>query len=120
MTTTVTIVTTVEKDHYLITGQVNPGGTLPQEIFIYENNGEPSLGTFWGTCSVSELGSIQIFTGTAIPIFGNRFVRSKDIKILVDLNAIPSAVVTALINNVKSLSASYNAQTELVQNFTIT
>lgn len=111
MSSSLTVVTELKGDYYLVTATVQPGGTLPQEIFVYENSGSEVLGTFYGTCSVEELGRFQIFQGSAIPTFGNRFVRYGQAKIKVALNDDPVAVVTALILNVKRLSTTLQTKT---------
>ena len=111
MSSSLTVVTELRGDHYLITANVVAGGTLPQEIFIYENSGTDVLGDFYGTCSVDELGRFQIFSGTPIPTFGNRFIRYGQAKIIVALNDDPVAVVTALIKNVKLLSVTLQTKT---------
>ena len=57
MASTLNIVTSVVQDHYLITGSLAQGGTLPREIFIYTNTtGDGTLGEFFGTCNLQELG----------------------------------------------------------------
>jgi hypothetical protein len=120
MASTLDIVTNVVGDHYLITGSLRVGGSLPREIFIYENTGGITLGDFYGTCNVQELGRLQIFTpGTAIPLFGNRYVRNAEVKIKVALTDDPVAVVSALVNNVKSLSTAYSQQVTTTSSFNI-
>ncbi len=107
--------TTIElvEDHYLITAEVQSGGTLPKEIFLYENSGTEILGEFYGTCSLEELSRLQIFTGAALQSFGNRFVRYGTAKIKVLLKDDPAAVVTALLNNIKLLSTSLSTKTTI-------
>jgi hypothetical protein len=98
-------------DHWLVTGSLADGGTLPKEIFIYENTGDGTLGTFSGTCNLQELGRLQIITlGTPQPVFGNKYLRHSQIKIDVALQDSPSSVVLALVANVKALSVAYANQ----------
>ena len=58
-----------------IIASVSPGGTLPQDIFIYNNTGTTSLGSYVGVCELSEYQRFQTFTGAALPIFGNKYVK---------------------------------------------
>lgn len=121
MATTLNTQTAVAGDHYLITGSVADGGTIPKEIFIYTNSGTGALGDFFGTCSLQELGRLAIFTlGTPIPVFGNKYVRYGEIKIKVPLDEDPVAVINALVKNVTSLSKAYSAQTTTSSSFVIT
>lgn len=120
MSSTLNLTTALVGDHWLISGGLVAGGTLPLEIFIYENTGTGILGDFYGTCNVQELGRLQIFQpGTPIPVFGNKYVRFGQVKIEVPLDDDPAAVVSALVNNVKSLSAAYSAQVTTVTSYTI-
>ena len=111
MSSNLQVLTELQGDHYLVTATVQTGGTLPQEIFIYENSGSNVLGEFFGTCSVEELGRFQIFQGVTIPTFGNKFVRYGQAKIKVALDDDPVAVVNALIKNVKLLSTTLQTKT---------
>lgn len=111
MASTLNIQTNVVGDHYLISGSVASGGSLPQSIFIYVNTGDGTLGEFYGTCGVQEVGRLQPFTlGTTIPTFGNKYIRYDQIKIKVPIGQNPAAVVMALVKNVTALSTAYAAQ----------
>jgi hypothetical protein len=120
MSSTLNIQINLSGDHNLITGSLAAGGTLPQAVFIYENTGTGALGTFFGTCNVQELGRLQVFTpGTAIPLFGNKHVRHDQIKIVVPLDKDPSAVVNALVQNVKTLSLAYARELSVSTSYNI-
>lgn len=111
MASTLNVTTTLSGDHWLITGSLADGGTLPKEIFIYTNTGDGNLGTFYGTCNVEELGKLQVLTlGQTIPLFGNKYVRYGQIKIEVPIDENPQAAIDALVLNVKTLSKAYAAQ----------
>lgn len=111
MASTLNVQTNVVGDHYLITGSIVSGGSLPQSIFIYTNTGDGTLGDFFGTCSVQEVGRLQPFVlGIPIPMFGNKYIRYDQIKIKVPMGQNPAAVVTALVKNVTALSTAYAAQ----------
>lgn len=111
MPSTLNVQTTVTGDHYLITGSLAVGSSLPLAIFIYVNTGDGTLGEYYGTCAVQEIGRLQPFTlGTPIPTFGNKYIRYDQIKIKVPLDENPSAVVTAIVKKVTELSLAYAAQ----------
>lgn len=119
MASTLQVVTELKEDYYLITATVQPGGTLPAEIFIYENNGSNVLGSFFGTCSFEELGRFQIFNNVAIPTFGNKYYRYGEAKIKVALTDDPVSVVVALTKNVTALSTALQTKITVSQNFII-
>lgn len=109
------VTTELVVDHYLVTAEIQDGGSLPKEIFIFENSGTATLGKFYGTCSASELGRLQVFTGNAIPVFGNRWVRASPAKIIVSLGDDPASVVAGLVKNVLSLSQTLQAKIKVTQ-----
>lgn len=94
---------------WVVTAEVVPGGTLPLNIFVYENTGTATLGNFYGTADVNDLTRMQIWSATPIPVFGNRFVLSDQAKINVDQGSDPDSVINALVTNVKSLSTNLQA-----------
>ena len=105
------ITTDLEDDHWLITAELSDSTTLPKEIFIYENTGTIILGEFYGTCSVSDLVKLQVYSSsTAIPIFGNKFLRHTQAKIKVALADDVSQVVSTLVAGVKSFKIGYLSQ----------
>lgn len=119
MTTQVNTNIKLVDDHWEVTAEVVPGGTLPLEVFTYENTGTAELGTYYGTCSVEELGFFQIYTGVTIPLFGNRFVRYGQAKIVVSLSDDPKAVVSTIIKNLTRLSLAYQSRGEIAETYTI-
>lgn len=120
MATTLNVTTTVVGDNYVITGGLVAGGTLPTGIFIYENNGDGTLGSFYGTCSMSELGRLTLAVpNVVIPLFGNKYVRSPILNMLVPLDNDPVAAVTTLVANVTALSKAYEAKTTTSTSYTI-
>ena len=118
MSNTLTITTTLVNDHWSMTGSMS-AGTLPQEIFIYENTGANVLGEYKGVCSLDEISKLQIFTGTTIPIFGNKFVRYGSLSITVPLNIVPTTVVGVILNSLSLLSTAYKSQLNSTQVYTI-
>ena len=119
MSNTLTLTTTLVNDHWEITGSMSPG-TLPQEIFIYSNTATDLLGVYKGICSVDELSRFQVFTGTPIPVFGNRFVRYGSLLITVPLTSDTTAITATILDSVNSLSTAYKAKLNSTQVFTIT
>lgn len=120
MASTLNVTTALVNDHYLITASLADGGTLPKEIFIYTNPGDGTLGEFFGTCNIQELGRLTIATpGTAQPTYGNKYLRYGQAKIIVPLGNDPTAVASALVKNVTTLSLAYAAQTSSTASYSI-
>lgn len=62
--------------------QVAPGSTLPAEIFLHENTGTTTLGDYVTVCNFDELARFQVWAGAQIPLFGNKYVRVAQAKIV--------------------------------------
>lgn len=102
---------------WVITASVVDGGILPSNIFVYENTGSATLGSFYGTANVADLSRLQVWAGSAIPQFGNKFVLSDEAKIYVSQGATADSVIAALVANVKLLSTelqTVNTSTQII------
>lgn len=117
MSNSLVVTTTLVDDHWLISATLGSGSTLPADIFIYENTGTAVLGTFYGTCSISDLTKFQVYTGTVIPIFGNRFLRYNTANIIIRNKEKISEVISILTKNVSLFSSAYTASTPISQTF---
>lgn len=116
MTSSLSITKRLTADNqWEIIASVEAGGSLPQDIFIYENTGENSLGSYFGVCNLSEYQRLSLFEGTPIPKFGNRFVRSSSAKIKLDIKDDPELVINHIVNSVKSLSLAISNTTSITQ-----
>lgn len=80
---------------------------LPAKIFLYENNGTATLGSYIGVCSVSDIGSRQEWTGVAIPTFGNRYVRHDVAYTQVQDATLAAQVAANIVASVRRLKATY-------------
>jgi hypothetical protein len=90
MTTTIQpsylqINTLLQGDEWVITATVTENSFLPVNIFAYENTGTTTLGSYVGIVNIDELNRYQVWSGAAIPAFGNRFVRSNMAKITIEI-----------------------------------
>jgi hypothetical protein len=100
------IVTQLEGDQYTITASILPGGFLPQNIFLYENTGTTVLGAYYGVCDTLELTRFQVFSGTAIPKFGNAFVRWNQAVLTVPVQTQAAGIIANITNSVQALSSA--------------
>jgi hypothetical protein len=83
---------------------VQAGGTLPLDIFMYENTGDTTLGNYIGVCNLEEYQRLATFNNVAIPKFGNRYVKSTQAKIKADIEDDTDLIINRLTSAVKSLS----------------
>lgn len=93
------ITTQLIEYNWVITATVLAGSFLPPDIFMYENTGTTTLGQYQGICGQAELLRLQIWTGTALPPFGNKFVRYSQAKIIVDTNENPKFNPQTVVDN---------------------
>jgi hypothetical protein len=100
------VTTQLEGDKITVTALILPNGFLPQNIFLYKNTGTNALGDYYGVANVEEMTRFQIFTGTAIPKFGNAFVRFNQAKITLSVNDDSASVIAAITQGVTNLSAA--------------
>jgi hypothetical protein len=113
------ITTQLEADKVTITALILDGSFLPQNIFLYKNTGTTSLGDYYGVANTEELTRFQIFSGTAIPKFGNAFVRSNQAKITLNVNEDSASVIAAITQGVTNLSAALKLAASNTQVITI-
>lgn len=112
--TSVSVTTSLVDNKYTILAEILPGGDMPQAVFIYENLFEPpnitTLGKFVGVCNVDELSRLIEYTGQYIPVFGNRFIKYSQAKIVVSTYEDVDTAIQGLIGNVKALSKELKAR----------
>lgn len=118
MSNTLTINTALVNDHWEITGTMS-SGTLPAEIFVHQNTATSTLGEYTGVCSLDELSRLQIFTGTPIPTFGNRFIRVSTFRIIIPISTNTTTIITTIVDSVNLFSTAYKANTNSSQVFII-
>lgn len=107
MSSTLSVTLSITSDgQWRVRGTI-ASGTLPTNIFIYENTGETTLGEYVGVADLSEFQRLKTWTGTAIPLFGNRFVlhTEADKKVATQEEAL--SVKNNMIKTVKMLSNQF-------------
>ena len=102
-----------------VTALITPGGTIPTDIFIYENTGGTTLGQYIGVCNLDEYRRLNVFTGTATPIFGNKFVRWTSANVVIPLDADPGLTVATITSGVQALSLEFSSAAPIVTNVVI-
>lgn len=120
MASTLNITKQLSNDAWTITATISPGGTLPLEIFTYENTGTIELGDFFGIIAAVDLPRVQIWQNAAIPVFGNKYIRHSVGTIHVSLDEDSDAAISIIKAAVQKLSKTFSAVQTTVQVFTIT
>jgi len=111
MSDSITISTSLSGNSWIIEASVTSATVLPAEIFAYANTGTTTLGDYYGVCSFEELTRFQIWNSTALPMFGNKFVRTGQAKITVPISVDPAVVSANLISTATTLKAEITAKT---------
>lgn len=111
--------TQLEGDQVTITATIVAGGYLPQNIFLYQNTGTTTLGDYWGVANTDELTRFQVWTGAAIPKFGNAFCRSNQAKITLSVTDNAASVIENITLGVTNLSAAMKTAASTTQVITI-
>lgn len=120
MSSSLSFTTNLTSDNKVeVTCKVVPGGTLPEDIFIYKNTGTTTLGDYFGVCNLEEYQRLQTFTGTAIPNFGNKFVKSKEARVVINSNDKPRQIIDHITNIATFLSFAMSNSTSTTQIVTI-
>lgn len=104
-----TINITINNGNYLLSAHVTSTGDMPDDIFMYENSGTSTLGDYQGVCTLSEYKSMQTFSGTPLPAFGNRFVKTNSLLMSFPLSTDAASIKAKVIADVKSFKAAYTA-----------
>jgi hypothetical protein len=106
MASSLSVTTQITNDGNIeLTAEVTDG-ILPKDVFIYENTGDTNLGGYIGVCNLEEYQRLQTFTGTAIPMFGNKYVKYRQAKILLGLDDDITGVIRHITNTLTFLSFS--------------
>ena len=119
MSSNLTITTQYTEFQMTVTATITPGGTLPLDIFIYENTGGTTLGKYIGVCNLDEYRRLQTFTGVATPIFGNKFVKWTSAYVVLPCDTPPTDTINCITNGVKALSLEFANATPVVTNISI-
>lgn len=111
MSSLLNITTQLSTDNlWEVTATISPEGTLPPDIFIYENFGGTTLGKYAGVCSVDQYQRFQTFSGASIPVFGNRYVKyNQAVSIVLNQNLV-NQVIACITQDVLALSVALSNQ----------
>lgn len=118
MTNSVTITKRLTNDGWSITGVINPGGTIPTDIFVYENSGTTTLGSWNSVVMISDMVKIPRWTGAALPT-KYPWVRASTIKILVDTTHDVDEVILNLKGSLQKFVKEFNSEKESTKTYVL-
>jgi hypothetical protein len=116
---TIEVTVNLSPDGWTIEADVIAHAVLPTYIFLYENSGQNVLGRYFGVCNFKELSKYQEWQGTAVPQFGNKFVRHNHAKITLPISSDPNSTVSNLINTAKALKQELSSVENTTTVYTI-
>jgi hypothetical protein len=97
---------------WIIQATIVAGGTVPKDIFIYENDGSTDtikIENYIGVCDLDEYQRLQTFTGTAIPVFSNRYVKYTMGQLKLSSGTSPAQAISIVQTEVTALSTALNS-----------
>lgn len=99
----------VDGDEILLTFKLTDDSTLPKAVFIFENQGTTTFGSYIGVASFNELFTRQEYTGTPIPVLGNAFIRYTEGKVRLSYTQSVTDVINGVIKGLSLLNLEYLA-----------
>lgn len=120
MSSTLSVTKTLSNDGWTVIATLEMGATIPRDIFAYENTGTTTLGPYAAVINVKDLERMQIWLGSSIPNFGNKFVRLDTATFLVPIGADPDQAISRLIESVQKFSTAYQDSGNSTTTYTIT
>lgn len=90
-----------------VTYTVTSSGGYPSKVFIHENLGTDVLGDYQGVCNVADMARYSEWSGTAVPKFGNRFVRFNQAKIVLSFDMDLDLITNTIKNRLKELKRDF-------------
>lgn len=120
MTIQLTVNKSLSTTGWTIVASLNSDATIPREVFAYSNTGTTTLGSYQGVITPQDLNKMQIWSGVAIPVFGNAYVRTDSATIHLVAGTDPDAAIATLKESVQLFSTNYKAIQSTMTIYTIT
>lgn len=119
MANTVTITKRLTNDGWSISGALNSGGSIPTDIFVYENSGTEVLGSWHSVVTIPDMTKIPRWTGAAVPTAKSAWVRSSTIKILIDTTQDVDEVISQLKASLQKFVKEFNSEKESTKTYVL-
>lgn len=109
----------LSNDGWMITGRVTEASSLPKDIFVFENTGTNKLGPFFSVVMLDDFHRLKVWTGTPTPVVNNKYVRHRDLKILVPRTENVDQIIGQIVDSVRQFSSDYNSVKESTKTYVI-
>lgn len=109
MTTSVTITTHVQGSNLVVHANLISPADVPLDIFLYENTGTTTLGAYFGVANLQDYNRIRAWTGSAIPVFGNKYVKHTQADFSMPIETSPTTIVNKLKKDIGQFKKEYQA-----------
>lgn len=119
MANSVTVTKRLTNDGWSVTGSINSGATIPTDIFVYENSGTTTLGSWHSVVMISDMPKIPRWVGAAIPTSKSAWVRTSTIKILVDTALDVDEVILNLKGSLQKFVKEFNSEKESTKTYVL-
>lgn len=119
MANSVTITKRLTNDGWSITGALVAGGTIPTDIFVYENSGTVNLGDWHSVVTIPDMPKIPRWTGLAIPTSQSQWVRASTIKILIDATQDVDEAILNLKGSLQKFVKEFNSEKESTKTYVL-
>lgn len=98
---------TIQDNVWSLDMKVDPSSDIPVDIFLYENTGTTELGKFYCIAAYNDYIRFQPWTGVAVPVFGNRFVKVDKAHAEVPLTDDPELVAQGFVQSAQTFRTEF-------------
>lgn len=109
MTTSVIITTTITGSNLVVNASLSDPADIPRDVFIYDNTGTAELGQYYGVSNFQDYARLQSWTGTPIPVFGNKYVKHTEANIVLPLTVTKESISAKLKRDLTQFKLEYLA-----------
>jgi len=114
MAASVSISKTINNGAWLVVATVQPGADIPFDIFGYENK-EGGLGEYVGVCTLDDYKRLQTFSGSLIPVFGNKYLKYTEARHVVPLDTSVQVTIDKMTADLKAFRLAFLAEASSTQ-----
>lgn len=92
---------------WTVSGEVLPGGTMPREVFVFENTGTMALGEYHSVVHALDMQKVPMLT-VAIPVAKAKYVRTSSFSVRVPQEVNPDTFIETTVASLKKFSKEYS------------
>lgn len=103
------ITTAVLGSNLVVNASIVTPADIPTDIFLYDNTGTDQLGQYYGVANLQDYSRIQAWTGTPIPIFGNKYVKHTVANLSLPIETTPASITAKITRDLTQFRLEYLA-----------